>query len=104
MTFLDWSDTEEVLGLLEEYVRDAKQQCGNDVQRRRFLSQLLSRITKLSEDFPNKSSRKVVKGLRDIYDWIGEEYKSDPVTVHIQDCIQEFEGRKSNNQHENQRS
>jgi hypothetical protein len=91
MTFIDWSNTEELLGLLIEYVRDAKSECRRDIERRQFLSKLLLQLTSLSDNLTTISLKEAANGLRKIYNSIHTEFQEDPVATHILDCIHEFE-------------
>src|SRR5262249_52838221 len=93
MTFIDWSDTEEMLAALIDYVSDAKEECLKDHHRQRFMSRLLTHLRDLSNQLPNISSKKATSRLRDIYTSVDGEFRNDPVATHLRDCIQEFEDR-----------
>jgi hypothetical protein len=93
MTFIDWSDAEEMLDLLMEFVRDANNECGDDIARRRFLSQLLVDLKDVTAELPNVPRDRFIQSLQAVYDSIDEEFKQDPVTGHIADCIVELRER-----------
>jgi hypothetical protein len=82
-----------MLGLLVEFVRDARSECQRDIKRGDFLSGLLVELGKLSDGLPQMSSKKAASRLRSIYNSISLEFQNDPVTVHVKDCIQEFDSR-----------
>ena len=81
MTFIDWSDSEEMIGLLVEYVADERNENQEDPNRRKFLSDLLAdlQVEELN-----------LKRLQKIYESIGREFKNDDVVVHVHDCIEEL--------------
>ena len=80
MTFIDWSDSEEMIGLLIEYVADERSE--SDGERRKFLSNLLVDL---------QCEQVNVGRLRNIYESIDAEFKNDDVVIHLHDCIQELE-------------
>jgi hypothetical protein len=81
MTFLDWSDSEEMIGLLIEYVADERNAPNVDPKRRKFLSDLLADLQAEQLD---------LKRLQTIYESIDLEFKNDDVLVHVNDCIEEL--------------
>jgi hypothetical protein len=91
MTFIDWSDSEELFGLLIEYVQDEKAESNSDLDRRKFLSDLINDLMELKTQFSALSSSDVVSELRNIAESVDSEFKSDPVVTHIQDCIVELQ-------------
>jgi hypothetical protein len=91
MTFIDWSDSEELFGLLIEYVQDEQAEASSDPERRKFLSGLINDFTELKKQFNTLSGAAVVGELKSISDSIDPEFKSDPVVAHVQDCIAELE-------------
>ena len=81
MTFLDWSDSEEMIGLLIEYVADERNKSNVDPKRRKFLSDLLADLQAEQLD---------LERLQTIYGSIDLEFKNDDVVVHVNDCIEEL--------------
>ncbi|HSE40698.1 MAG TPA: hypothetical protein VLH08_08030 [Acidobacteriota bacterium] len=85
MPFIDWSDSEELLGLLIEYISDEKNEAFRDKERHRFLSKLLNDLTQAIGQ-----SRNPTHDLTRIYDSIDNEFKEDPAVIHVRDCIEEL--------------
>jgi hypothetical protein len=81
MTFLDWSDSEEMIGLLIEYVADERNEPNVDPKRRKFLSDLLGDLQAEQLD---------LERLQTVYESIDLEFKNDDVVVHVNDCIEEL--------------
>jgi hypothetical protein len=79
MTFIDWSDSEEMIGLLIEYVSDERNESHGE--RQRFLSALLTDLQAEQLD---------LRRLQNIYDSIDPDFKNDDVAVHVHDCIEEL--------------
>jgi hypothetical protein len=92
MSFIDWSDCEGMLGLLVEFISDAKQECDNDAGRSRFLTALLRDVRVLSEQAATLFPENARNELQTIFDSIDQEFQEDPVAIHIKDCIEEFAG------------
>jgi hypothetical protein len=80
MTFIDWSDSEEMIGLLIEYVTDTRNE-SPDAKRRTFLNDLLKDL---------ESEQLNAVRLQNIYESIDPDFKSDDVAVHVHDCIEEL--------------
>ena len=91
MSFIDWSDPDEMLGLLAEYVADERVAEQEDRERRMFLHQLESSLTSLISDAQALSTRTALDRLREIYDEQPPEFAADAALVHLEDCIQELE-------------
>jgi hypothetical protein len=91
MPFIDWSDSEGMFGLLVDFVADARTECQRDAERRQFLSDLLDRLHGLTRQSGSISGRDAAKRLRTIYHSIDPEFKDDPVSTHVKDCIVELE-------------
>jgi hypothetical protein len=81
MTFIDWSDSEEMIGLLIEYVTDEKNGAHGDPKRQKFLSDLLADL---------QSETLNAARLQNIYESIDPHFKNDDVVVHVHDCIEEL--------------
>jgi hypothetical protein len=85
MTFIDWSDSEEMIGLLIEYVADERNESHRDRKRQRFLSDLLADL---------KAEQLDLERLQIIYESIEPEFKKDDVVIHVHDCIEELKRLK----------
>lgn len=90
MAYIDWSDSEDMFGLLIDFVYDARSDAG-DAGRRGFLSGLITKLEILQERFDSLSGIEAVAGLRDIQDSIDAEFAEDPVVEHLSACADELE-------------
>ena len=86
MTFIDWSDPEEMLGLLSDYIADERAEASGD--RAEFLDDLRSAVSILVSR--ELSTGDLVTELRAIYDALPREFSRDPVVIHVSDCIAEI--------------
>ena len=91
MTFIDWSDSEEMLGLLSEYVADERNDSVHDPARKGFLTELSTELAELAREFDALSPDKVIDRLRAIHRSQAEDFLMDPVLVHVEACIEELE-------------
>lgn len=91
MTFIDWSDPEEMFGLLQEYVADAKGESGGDGPRRRFLARLSAELDRMGRRFDSMSRSALIERLRTLHRLQPGELVDDPVLEHLADCIEELE-------------
>jgi hypothetical protein len=91
MTFIDWSDPEEMLGLLAEYVADERAGEGEDRERAEFLDDLGAALMDLVPQAQEWSVLEVGERLRELRDSQAPEFRGDPALVHLEDCIQELE-------------
>ncbi len=90
MTFINWSDSEEMLGLLSEYIADERSRSFDDSMRRRLLDQLLRDVSELAETEHALPSKDVIARLRKI-ERSHDELIGDPVHDHLVACIEELE-------------
>ena len=90
MTYIDWSDAEDMFGLLIDYVHDARSDT-EDSKRRGFLSGLIRDLEILQERFDDLPGVEAAARLRDIESSIDEEFKEDPVIDHLKACADELE-------------
>jgi hypothetical protein len=90
MTYIDWSDSEDMFGLLIEYLYDARSDA-EDSGRRSFLSRLIADLEVLQERFHALPGIEAVSRLRDIHNSIDEEFAEDPVIEHLAACADELE-------------
>jgi hypothetical protein len=87
MTFIDWSDSEGMFDLLLEFIRDEKNASVGDVPRQRFLSRLLIETMAAQEMTPKEA----IQRLKAIQDLVDEEFKNDPVLLHVMHLVEELE-------------
>jgi hypothetical protein len=91
MTFIDWSDPEEMLGLLTEYVADARNDARADPARVVLLAALLHDLTELSRLSEAISLHETMERLRRIHESHADDLSGDPVFLHVEDCIAELD-------------
>ena len=82
---IDWSDPEEMLGLLADYVRDELSEEREDQERVRFLRTLAAGVEALERDGGDLLPR-----LQELYDEQPDEFARDRVMMHVRDCIEEL--------------
>ena len=95
MTFIDWSDPEEMLGLLSEYVSDARNEAEADPTRAASLGALLHDLTELIHQSDAMALEEVVAELRRIHGSHARELSGDPVLHHVEACLEELERIRS---------
>lgn len=91
MTFINWSDSEEMVGLLSEYVSDEKSDPQNDRLRVRFLTDLSAELADLASQMPDMSTDEAIERLRALYASQAHDFADDPVLTHVEACIDELE-------------
>jgi hypothetical protein len=91
MTFIDWSDSEEMLGLLCEFVADARGESQYDRGRQSFLSELSDALAELNDVSSEIPLHEATARLREIRDATDPEFAADPAMGHVRDCIDELE-------------
>jgi hypothetical protein len=90
VTFINWSDSHEMLGLLAEYVVDERHEA-NDPARAAFLASVLEDLEELTAQVEEMTDDESIATLRVIQESVSEEFRGDTVLQHIQDCIEELE-------------
>lgn len=90
MVYIDWSDSEDMFGLLVDYVYDARSDADN-ARRRSFHSGLIAHLEALQERFDAPPGAEVISRLREIESSIDEEFRQDPVVEHLRACADELE-------------
>jgi hypothetical protein len=88
LTFIDWSDSEGMIDLFQEFVRDELNDCSADTERRQFLNQLLVDVRSIREARPVDA----IQRLRAVQESIQGEFSDDSVSLHLTDLIHELEG------------
>ena len=91
MTFIDWSDPEEMLGLLTEYVADARIESETEPARSSFLAALLNDLTELNRNSDQVALDDLAGGLRRIHASHARDLAGDPVLRHVEDCLEELD-------------
>jgi hypothetical protein len=91
MTFIDWSDREEMLGLLVEYVADEKIGAGADRERARFLENLAEELGVAADEVASVPAEQTIRRLRMISNSQPGEFSGDAVLAHLEACIEELE-------------
>lgn len=91
MTFIDWSDSEGMFGLLLDFVADERAECEEDPERQRFLSDILAQLRTVESRIAKISASVVVQELKAAYESFDPEFAGDPVMTHLQHCIEELE-------------
>jgi hypothetical protein len=90
VSLIDWSDPEEMVGLLVEYVADEAAASYRDSDRAHFLNDLRRAIGAIAaQDF--ESVHRIERALREIHGSQPTEFASDPVMAHLQACIEEMQ-------------
>ena len=95
MSFIDWSDPEEMFGLLVEYVADEQNE-EEESTRRAFLSRLRKQLEELQESFAALPLVEATNALRAIRRSIADEFETDSVVEHLSDCVEELERVREN--------
>ena len=90
MSLIDWSDPEEMFGLLVEYIGDEQTQAA-EPGRREFLARLRKQLEALQEPFEALPLAQVINALRAIHHSIASEFENDSVVEHLSACIEELE-------------
>lgn len=88
MSLIDWSDPDEMLGLLIDYVDDEAID-SHDAARSNFLHEL-SRELGIVADRRFTSAAGIEQILREVHDAQPPEFASDEVMSHMEACIEEL--------------
>ncbi|MEA2239341.1 MAG: hypothetical protein QOC81_4065 [Thermoanaerobaculia bacterium] len=89
MSLIDWSDPDEMLGLLADFVADEASTSYADRERARFLGTLSRALGDLAEQ-ESGGGRQVAEALRQIRTSQPDGFLSDPVIEHLDACIEEL--------------
>ena len=89
MSLIDWSDHEEMLGLLLEYVADEVNTSQGDRARAAFLQTLLEILESLAEA-ELESVDAIAEKLREVRQSQPAEFAADPVLDHLDACEEEL--------------
>jgi uncharacterized membrane protein YccC len=89
MSLIDWSDPDEMLGLLVEYVADEAIASHGDAARVLFLNELSRELGAIAgRDF--ESVDRIERTLTELLESQPREFASDPVMAHLEACIEEL--------------
>ena len=91
MPFIDWSDPEEMMSLLLEYVQDERGESAGDAHRRRFLSGIVHDLQKLQTRFHRLPAKDQADALRKLVSQCDADFERDPVVGHLEECAGELE-------------
>jgi hypothetical protein len=91
MSFINWSDSHEMLGLLSEFVADERQESTDDPARLRFLTGVLEELGELTGRIDETNDEESITRCRMILESANGEFSGDPVLEHIEACIEELE-------------
>jgi hypothetical protein len=95
MSLIDWSDPEEMVGLLIEFVDDEAIAAHGDRERSQFLIELARALRAVGPDFD--SIGQIEMALREIHDAQPRDFAGDPVLVHVEACIEELQRIRTGN-------
>jgi hypothetical protein len=91
MSFINWSDSHEMLGLLSEFVVDERHDSTADPARTHFLSCVLEELDELTARIDETNDDDAIVRLRMILESVNDEFRGDRVLEHVQACIEELE-------------
>jgi len=91
MSFINWSDSHEMLGLLSELVVDERRESTGDPARAHFLAGVLEELGELTARIDETNEDDSIGKLRIILESADGEFRGDPVLEHVQACIEELE-------------
>jgi hypothetical protein len=91
MSFINWSDPEEMLSLLLEYVEGEWSESHADPRRRQWLSTLLEDLSELERRFSALAAGGRLAALHETSTAIDAEFASDPVAEHLAHCAEEID-------------
>lgn len=89
MSFIDWANPEEMLGLLVEYVADEWNGARNPA-RRAFLTELLAELSDLADRYDAMAPEERIAQMRAMHEERAQG-EPDPILAHLADCIEELE-------------
>ena len=89
MSLIDWSDPEEMLGLLRDYVADEATASHKDSDRSAFLQGLSEQLEAIIVR-ELATGETIAQALVEIRSEVPEEFARDPVIDHLDACIEEL--------------
>ena len=87
VTFIDWSDTEGMFGLLVELVADERAECQNDPERLRFMEDLVVQLRTLEQSCLRSPPPPQFRGSRVFMNPPIPGLQATPVVAHLKDLI-----------------
>jgi hypothetical protein len=91
VSFINWSDSHEMLGLLSEFVADERRDSTGDRARARFLAGVLEELGELTARIDETNDDDSISKLRMILESADDEFRGDPVLDHVEACVEELE-------------
>lgn len=91
MSFINWSDSHEMIGMLTEFVFDERHDSTDDPARTHFLTGVLEELGELTARIDEMSDDESIARLRMIQVSANDEFRGDAALEHIQACIEELE-------------
>ncbi|HET8799146.1 MAG TPA: hypothetical protein VFO89_15765 [Thermoanaerobaculia bacterium] len=89
LSIIDWSDPDEMVGLLCDYIRSEMHDEIHDRSRAHFLHELARDLETLVSG-SEASGRETEYRLREICESQPSEFRSDPAIRHLEDCVAEL--------------
>jgi hypothetical protein len=86
MSLIDWSDPDEMLGLLVEFVRDEALAPDDDEERAEFLDHLAGELAAIGRRRLD-AVEPMAATLRELHQSLPREFMHDEVVTHLADCI-----------------
>lgn len=90
MSYIDWSDAEEMFGLLVEFVEDELGAAHNDPMRRRFLEKLDSDLIALQERITTMTIDESIDAFEEIRGSFEGDFENDPAVEHLEAFVEEL--------------
>ena len=91
MSYIDWSDAEEMSGLLIEFVEDELGKAHGDPMRRRFLEKLDSDLIALQERITTMTRDENIDAFKEVQGAIEDDFENDPVVEHLEAFVEELQ-------------
>ena len=90
MSYIDWSDAEDMFGLLVEFVEDELGEADDDPMRRRFLEKLDADLMTLEERITTMTPDETIAAFEEIQGSIEDDFEKDPVVEHLGAFVEEL--------------
>jgi hypothetical protein len=90
VSYIDWSDAEELFGLLVEFVEDELGESHDDPMRRRFLAKLDSDLMALQERITTMTPDESIAAFEEIQGSLEDDFEKDPVVEHLGAFVEEL--------------
>jgi hypothetical protein len=90
MSLIDWSDPDEMLGLLADYVADEASDAYGNEDRGSFLRELRRDLSEIADRVTPGDARGIEGALHELRNSQPPDFASDPVIEHLDACIEEL--------------